>query len=122
MLKVFFDDHCPMCRSTIKAVKRYVNPSPAIFIPLSKASLTQKQRDIAFDYMLATDTTNSKTYIGYDTYIIMFKLATTRLSSLIKLIALVMQFPIVRHIGQRSYKFIAANRQRCSSTCATKQE
>ena len=107
MLKVFFDDYCPMCRSTVKALKRYVNPSPAMFIPLSKAELTQKQRLTAINYMLAIDTITSKTYSGYDTYIIMFRRATTRLSSLIKMIGFFMQFPLI-DLLDKGLKLIAA--------------
>ena len=120
MLKVFFDDNCPLCRNTVATIKRFVRPRTAEFIALSEATLSEELNLIATNYMLSIDSKSTNMYQGYDTYIEIFKRSTGRSSGIIKLVSRMMEIGILRAVGRRIYNIVAKNRKRCSTTCTTR--
>ena len=70
-------------------LKRFVKPKNIIYQPISKSKLENEIKDLALKNMLIE--TESKNLWGYETYIYLFSISTSKLSILFRFISFFMK-------------------------------
>lgn len=113
---LYYDDLCPLCLSTIKFIKSYVKPLNTSYIAISNSELDSSTKSQALKDMLLILPDNSYLW-GYDTYKKIFKLSTSKISNLFKLISILMKLSVIKFFGKIIYRKISGNRLRCDSKC-----
>jgi len=113
---LYYDDFCPLCLTTIKFLKSYVKPLNTSYYAISNSNLNSSTKRKALKDMLLILPDNSYLW-GYDTYKKIFKLSSSRISNLFKLLSLLMKLPVIRILGKYIYRRISENRLRCNENC-----
>ena len=117
--KLYYDEKCPLCLKTKSYIERWLKPINTNYISISSSNLNKQKKLKALNYMLLEDSIGNE-YWGYNTYIKIFHLSSSKISLFFKFFSLLMQFPVVRLIGKIIYSKISKNRMRCGSSCKTK--
>ena len=118
--QLFYDDKCPLCRKTVKVIKRYISPRELLYLPLSDSLISEDDLDRALKEMLLLCPSGKKIW-GYNTYIKLLRISNNRLSIILNLISYILTLPIIRSLGNFFYMKIASNRVRCSNDCSLPQ-
>ena len=113
---LYYDEFCPLCLKTIKFLKSYVKPCNTLYYSISNSNLDSSTKIKALKDMLLILPDNSYLW-GYDTYKKIFKLSSSKISNLFKLLSLLMKLPLIQFIGKYIYRKISDNRLRCNKDC-----
>lgn len=110
---LYFDDHCPLCRRTVRYIQAYIRPKQTVYQAISTSNLSYEERHIALSEMLLV-ASNGDQYLGYTTYLKLLKISYSKLSLIYRLASLIFGLPVISFVGQRIYMKIASSRMRCS--------
>ena len=94
-------------------IKKYIIPKEILYLPLSKASLSEEDLAMALKEMLLICPDKRKVW-GYKTYVKLFSISTGRFKYLFRILSFLMRIPLISTLGRYIYKFIASNRNTCS--------